>query len=197
MTINGRQYDVLQYDPARARELLAVAGYPDGIGRNGRPLAFDIRTIDAPTSVNESQIMARQWSIHLGIEARVTPAEFNVLVPEMRAGNFHGVIYDDWLADFMDPFAILTPTYVTDASGGWTDPEYLDLLREANRTLGPRARFKKLARAELRLLHEMPMIPLGFQQSHALQKPYVHGLHPDMLDGHSFRYAWLDARWKP
>jgi oligopeptide transport system substrate-binding protein len=195
--ISGRQYDVLEYNPAAARQLLALAGYPDGIAKDGRPLTFDIRTVDQSSAMNVAQILARQWFTNLHVEARVSPAEFNVVIPEMRSGSFSGVIYDAWLADFMDPFAMLTPTYVTDSSGEWTDSEYLALLHEANRTLDPQARFNKLAHAEARLLHEMPIFPLAFQRNHSLQKPYVRGLHPDLLDGHSFRYAWIDTRWTP
>ncbi len=196
VAVRGRQYDVLAYDPAGARELLAIAGYRDGIGPGGRPLTFDLRVWNDPTDLAVAQIMVRQWLTNAHIQARVSPAEFMVAIPETRAGDFT-LIEDSWSADFFDPMAMLTPAYVTDASGGWSDPEYLTLLNDANRTLDPASRFRKLVRAEARLLHEMPIIPLAFTTSHTLQKPYVRALRTDPLDAHYFRYAWIDPGWKP
>lgn len=196
VTIRGRQYNVLEYNPVAARELLAMAGYPNGIGSDGRPLTFDLRAWNGPTYLGTAEIVGRQWFTNLNIRARLSPAEFDVAIPEMRAGDF-SIIDDSWAADFLDPLAMLTPTYVTDASGGWTDSEYLALLNEANRTTDPLVRFKRLARAETRLMQEMPIIPLVFEESHTLEKPYIRALHTDPLDAHYFRYTWIDTRWKP
>lgn len=194
--IGGRQYDVLAYNPVAAQQLLALAGYPDGIGRDGQRLAFDLRLWSARNYVNVAEIVARYWLKNLHIQVRLSPAEFAVGVAEMRAGQF-SVISDSWLADFYDPLAMLTPSFVTGGSGGWTDGEYVSILNDANRTFDRVLRFKKLARAEARLLHEMPIIPLAFAQSHTLLKPYVRALQPDPVSNYNFRYTWIDTGWKP
>ena len=64
-----------------------------------------------------------------------------------------------------------------------TDSLYLTLLNHGNRTLDPAERFRKLALAEARGLHEMPIIPLNYQAAHVLRKPCVHALVPDPLEG--------------
>ena len=197
VTIRGRTYDVLQYNPVAARELLAFAGFPNGIGAGGRSLAFDLHVWNDATNLNVAQILSRQWQNNLRIFARLLPYEFNVAIAEMRAGNFSGLGTAYGVADFADPMGLLTPAVVTDFFGGWTDAEYVSMLDEANQTLDFAGRFEKLARAEARLLHEMPIIPLTFPQAHHLRKPYVHALDPDPLDAHYFRYAWIDTRWKP
>jgi ABC-type transport system substrate-binding protein len=104
---------------------------------------------------------------------------------------------DSWVADFADPMGLLMSAVVLYGSDGWKDAQYLSLLGEANRTPDPTERFRKLARAAGRVMHEMPIIPLAITQAHNLRKPYVHALDPDPLDAHYFRYTWVDAGWKP
>lgn len=196
VSVGGRSYDVLEFNPTAARELLAQAGFPDGTDSEGKPLRFDLRAWNSPTYLNAAEIMAQQWRTNLHIRPRLVPAEYNPAITDMRAGNF-AVITDAWSADFIDPMAMLTPAYVTVASGGWTDARYLALLDDANLTRDPATRFRKLALAEARLMHEMPIIPVNFDHSHTLLKPYVRGLRADLLSYTYFRYAWIDTGWRP
>ena len=157
---------------------------------------YRIESSGEPMRVVE-QILAKQWFTNLNVQARLIQVENSVLDHEIRAASFPGVAYNNWVPDYGDPMGILTPLFVRDDNDGWTDPRYLALLSEANRTLDPRARFERLARAEERLLHEMPLIPLAFRRSFYLRKPYVHALDPNPFDVHYFRYTWIDTGWKP
>ena len=195
--VQERDYDVLQYDPRAARKLLALAGYPNGAGADGKQLTFELHIDTGTRDLNVGQIMANQWLRNLNIRARLIPAEFHVKDADLHSGNYSGLAEDDWVADYTDPMGLLMPTVIFYGSGGWTDSQYLSLLGEANRTYDRKTRFEKLAIVEARVMHEMPVIPLAFDHAHYLSKPYVHALDADALDGHAFRYTWIDTGWKP
>lgn len=83
----------LSFDSARARRMLAEAGWRDSDGdgtldRGGAPLAFDILvpTSSAPR-VQSAQIIQDQLR-RVGIDMRITELEFNAFGARGRAGEF-------------------------------------------------------------------------------------------------------------
>jgi hypothetical protein len=56
---------------------------------------------------------------------------------------------------------------------------------------------RRLVDCELHLLRAMPVLPLFFDSYSFLQKPFVHGLTPNLLDVPQFRTAWIDTNWRP
>ena len=71
------------------------------------------------------------------------------------------------------------------------------MLAQANAIPNPALRMQKLAECERFLLHSMPILPLYHNVQAYLQKPYVRGLPAGQVDGVSFKYAWIDTKWKP
>jgi ABC-type oligopeptide transport system substrate-binding subunit len=69
-------------------------------------------------------------------------------------------------------------------------------MKDADGTLDPRVRMKKLAQCESRLLKAMPLIPLTFGRNLYLAKPYLRAFVAEPVGGISFRYAWIDHGWK-
>ena len=195
VNVRGRDYDVLAYNPAGAREILAAAGYSNVTGSNRVPLTLELHAWNMATHVNVAQIMARQWMTNLGVQVHVRPTEFNAALAEPSSGNSSGLATGSWLADYADPMAILTPYLVY--GGGWNDPHYIPMLSEANRAHDPQGRFGRLARAEELVMRAMPLLPLTFMESHYLRKPWVRAEEPDLLSQHHFRYTWIDTEWKP
>jgi hypothetical protein len=43
----------------------------------------------------------------------------------------------------------------------------------------------------------MPFLPQYFDALAYLQKPFVRGLAANLFDMRSFKYAWIDAHWRP
>ena len=69
------------------------------------------------------------------------------------------------------------------------------MLADANSTVNPGERFRKLAGCETQLLRAMPIVPMYFDAWVYLRKPYVRGLSNNLFDMRSFKYAWIDAGW--
>jgi ABC-type oligopeptide transport system substrate-binding subunit len=130
----------------------------------------------------------------LNVDAKVTLLEFNVLNAEWPAGKLHGMRLTSW-TDYPDPISFLSFVFIDRSP--WHDRESEAPLKEANATLDPAHRMKRLAQCESLLLEAMPVIPLTFSRNLYLAKPYLRAFVTDQFVNISFRYAWIDHGWKP
>ena len=114
------------YDPAKAKELLAEAGYPDG---------FSL-TITAPSNyvvhVNTAQVIAEQLKA-VGIDAKINLVEWATWLSEVYQGrNFEATVVG-FDASFLTARALLE-RWISDNSKNminFNDPEYDRVLKEA------------------------------------------------------------------
>jgi ABC-type oligopeptide transport system substrate-binding subunit len=197
--IDGKIYDVLSFNPAAARELLAKAGFRDGLDKDGRRLTISLIGVDATatTELYAAQVLQQQWRKTLGVEANILQG---VGVDEaLRDFKFQGAMAGSWAADYADANDFLEPLFVTGEANndsGWSDPRFDAMLTQANRQGDPTERKKMLAHCETQMLKGMPVIPIAFQVCRYLRKPFVHGLWPDPFSGYAFQYAWIDTNWR-
>jgi peptide/nickel transport system substrate-binding protein len=92
------------YDPDKALELLAEAGWTDSDGdgildKDGRPFAFTIDTLEEFRSLSEA--LANLYQL-LGIDANVRFWEYSVIRPQLLAGERQAYL-DDWGDSAFDP----------------------------------------------------------------------------------------------
>jgi oligopeptide transport system substrate-binding protein len=194
MTVQGRTYDVLAHDPNGARELLAAAGFPGGIGPDGRRLSIEI--VSLGSSLDE--VLQNQWRSVLGVDVRIEQQEFKVWIQSLINVTYDGVAFGGWTAKYYDPNAFID-IFVSgsDQSGtGWSDPTFDAMLAEANATVDSNERLRKLADCERFLLKAMPMLGIYSASWPFLQKPYVRGIPFNPLDENLFEYGWIDTRWR-
>jgi oligopeptide transport system substrate-binding protein len=196
VTIGGQHYDVLSYNPAAARELLARAGFPNGIGHNGLQLSFQYLIPDLPDSLPMAEILQQQWRRNLNLSIRIVIQELTAFINTVVSGQFG--IAEDGCGDYQDPNTFLG-VWETGAplSAAWSAPEYDAMLRRANSEVLPIMRLKELRRCEEYLLRAMPLVPLLFYGYAGFQKPYVRGLGTNFFDVHPFKYTWIDTKWRP
>src|SRR5262249_43089992 len=123
VVIDGKSYDVLAYDPAGARELLAKAGYPGGVNLQRRRLRIDLLGTNS-SDVLHCEILQQQWGANLGIEVNISTQEFGAWLQNILSGNYRGITqYADW-GFYLDPNWFLDQ-FVTGSSvnvSGWADP---------------------------------------------------------------------------
>jgi oligopeptide transport system substrate-binding protein len=150
---------MLRYDPAEARKLLAQAGYPDGKGFPPFEILFN--RDDNHTKIAES--VQSMWKNNLGVTVTLHPEEWKVYLSDRRVLKFD-VARAAWIGDYVDPNTFLSNFLSGSGNNqtGWKNPRYDNLLKEANRMLDPVARAAKLREAETLLLTEMPMIPIYY-----------------------------------
>jgi len=118
----------LGFDPARARALLAEAGFPGG--RGFRELGILFNTLEDHRKIAE--LVADQLERNLGI--RVTPynQEWQSYLATTQAGDYD-LSRAGWIGDYVDPNTFLD-LWVTNGGNnqtGWGDPLYDRCIRAA------------------------------------------------------------------
>ena len=187
--IDGRIYDVLAFNVAGARALLTKAGVLPEV---------DYHFPGLPDARAKAEILQQQWKHNLGITVRAVPRELNVHQRMVAAADYTGVAdfaYGPQQVDpnpFLEMFKVASPN-----PSGWTDPDFVHRLNEANSTIDPLDRLSKLAGCERQLLSVMPFIPLYYDSWKYLQKPFIRGLASNLSDVRLFKYAWIDTDWRP
>jgi ABC-type oligopeptide transport system substrate-binding subunit len=193
-----------QFDPVKAKQLLAEAGYKDAAG-NFDPKKFEASEIELivntdGNNVPYAEFVQALWKQSLGATIQLRVMENKTYFRAQAALDYKGVSRTGWGADYMDPFTFLGIWYTpTGANGtGWWDPKYVQLLDEANRTIDIHRRYEILAQAEQLLLDAQPVLPLTVPTTRWMKKPYVKGLYPNAATLHSWKYVYIErdsAKW--
>ena len=199
VTVNGRTYNVLAHDPQGARALMAASRYGSGAGRNGTTLTIDYLSASLPLDKLFALILREQLREVLNIDLRLVTKEFNVALQSIFSLEYNGLASGgDW-GTYVDP-AYFLDIFVSGSArngSGWSDPQFDVMLAEANSTLDPAARMRRLSKCERYMLAAMPVLPMFNNTWSYLQKPFVRGLTANALDLHPFKYAWIDTKWRP
>jgi ABC-type oligopeptide transport system substrate-binding subunit len=195
--VDGRRHDVLAFNIEAARALLVKAGFDPVMGR-GRTLEVPYHFPALTDSKLKGEMLQQQWRQNLGIRVNLVVHEFSVYWKMAIDGDYSGVAEYAFLMTYFDPNPYLD-LFLTGVGNptGWTDPMYVSMLADANRTLDRHQRMTKLANCEKLLLRAMPVIPLYFDVLTFLQKPFVRGLTSNPFDIRAFKYARIDTNWRP
>ena len=194
------------FDPVKARQLLAEAGFPvseQGSGFSCPKFPVDqVEYIFNTASSNKSmaEFMQAQWKQNLGITVPLRSMEFKTYMSSRAKLEYKGFALGIWGADYMDPFTFLNifSTATGDNSSGWFDKKYADMLNEANRTLDQQKRYELLAKAEKFLLDAQPIIPIETLAVNFVKKPYVKGMYPNAGSLYPWKFVYIErdpAKW--
>lgn len=195
-----------QFDPEKARKLLAEAGFP--VQQNGNSFScpsFPADSLALNFNTNESnrqiaEFVQAQWRQNLGITIPLKSQEFRTFLQERNALRYEGLSQSLWSGDYMDPYTFLGLHYGKSNNGaaGFYDPKYDQLLDDANRELDPQKRYEKLARTEYYLLEQRPSIPLKIDATNWMKKPFVKGMYPNPGTLFPWKFVYIErdpAKW--
>jgi len=147
-----KRYD---YNPEKARELLAEAGYPDGF-------EIELRCSSGEANVQFGEILRQQW-LQIGVDLNVNQTEWSTYASDVVSSNFelayHGVV------DQFDPDIHLGRFVSGEINGGnWTNyvnPEYDEVVYAARRIIDDQEKRAELYREAQRIFsEELPSIPI-------------------------------------
>jgi oligopeptide transport system substrate-binding protein len=180
----------LEFNPERARELLAEAGYPGGRGMPHLEILYN----DSPVLHRTiAETIQQSWRKHLGIDVELGGLEWGVYLDAQDKMDYY-IARAGWIADYPDPNTFLD-MFVTGGlqnMTGWGNAEYDRLIAEAASESDSAKRMQILRQAEEIFLDETPIIPMYFYVSKNLVKPHVKGFCNDVQDLHPFTILSTD-----
>jgi oligopeptide transport system substrate-binding protein len=149
----------LPYNPDRAHQLLAQAGYPDG---QGFP---NLRLEVLPGPNYRARYMAAQWLDNLNIEVALEVNDpSGGLLGKKPSCNF---IFQGGTADYPDPYDFLGDFTV------WHNGTYERLLDRSRRTTNQGKRIQLCQAADKILIEEAVIMPVNYGRTHRLVKPWA------------------------
>ncbi len=180
----------LPYDPAKAKALLAKAGYPGGSGFPTLTLSF---RQDYPWVADTAQITASQLKANLGITVQLRPMEWGVFLKERTAKSM-AFSHLRWGADYLDPQNFLSVLLHSskkvngvedhpENGVGYNNPEFDRLCDQADVEMDTTKRMALYAQAEQIAINDAPWVTVYYQRDLELIKPRVGHLRDSLL-GH-------------
>jgi ABC-type oligopeptide transport system substrate-binding subunit len=171
--------DIQNYDVAKAKQLLADAGFPDG---KGFPkLTLWLRQ-EAPVRQDVAQAIAASIKQNLGIDVEVSNKDNKTFTDAMNAKptqiQFGMVSYG---MDFLDPYNMLS-VWLGGGRHSWNNAQFDDMVKKAAAFTGdPNERIKMFQDAEKLLVTEAPGVFIYHRYQSDLYRPYLKGteLEPD------------------
>jgi ABC-type transport system substrate-binding protein len=179
---------IQNYDPAKAKALLAEAGYPDGQGFPALEL-----WLRGENEVRQSlaQAVAAALKQELGINVTVSNKEFKTFTDALNAKptqiQFGMVSYG---MDFLDPSNMLG-VWLSGGRHSWSNPDFDKAVTDAAALVGDDAkRIQMFKDAEKILVEDVPAVFIYHRTIADLMRPYLKGaeLEPDKTGNASLHW---------
>lgn len=175
----------LAYDPERARQLLAEAGYPGG---RGFPT---LEALNRPNHEPLAKYCRLAWHELLGIDIPWETVSLTTLFdrydhmpPDLALGL--------WVADYPDPDCYLR-ICIDSENRNWNNSVNEQLIETARRVTDQAERMRLYEQAERILAEEAPIISLTYGRIPLLLKPWVKGYQLSTMKGQ----FWKDVIIEP
>ena len=165
----------IDYDPARARKLLAEAGYPNGGALPGVTYVF---RSEQQINRDMAQNFVAQWKRNLNLDIPIEGQERKILRQRLNDKDYT-LALANWFGDYPDP-STFTDKYKSTSENndsGWVNPRYDALLEQANLESDQTKRLRIFEEAEGILLDEAPIIPLYVLTNQFLFRDNVKGIN--------------------
>jgi ABC-type transport system substrate-binding protein len=185
-----KEEDINKYDVAKAKELLASAGYPDG---KGFPkLEMWLRN-EGDLNKNVASAIASMLKDNLGIDVEVSNKEAKLFMDTLNSHKlqFYFLSYG---FDYLDPSNMLG-IWTTGGRHAWSNPEFDKLVKDASALTGDDAKRTKMFQdAEKVLVDDAGGIFLYHATPGTIYKPYLKGeeLEPDKVGLAAWHWPGLE-----
>ena len=178
------------FNPEKAQQLIAEAGYPDGENWPGIEIIYNTSEAHRKIAVAIQQM----WSSVLNIQVTLSNQEWKVYLDSVDQMEFD-IARRGWIGDYVDPnnFLDLFISEGGNNSTGYANAVYDDLiLKKSTKAADRESRYQIFYRAETMLMQAMPIIPIYTYTSKHLIHRSVKGLPSNLMDSLNLKYVWLE-----
>jgi oligopeptide transport system substrate-binding protein len=176
------------YQPERARELLAEAGYPGG---EGFPkITYLYNTSEAHRQI--AVVLQQQWKRVLGVQVELRNMEWKVFMAKTRAEEYQ-IARGGWIGDYLDPNTFLSIWSSGNGNNrtGFASTHYDSLLTLASNELDSARRMKILHECErIVTSQECIIVPIYYYVvTNLYDGTKWNGLQPNLLNMVQLKYV--------
>lgn len=185
-----------EFDPEKAKQLLAEAGYADGFDTmtltDGTELALELWYMPVsrpyyPTA----KAVAEAYQTYLsdvGINVELKTEDWGVYLDNWDAGNKHGLVMLGWTGDYADPANFLFTHFGpgNQAEAGYVKPELWQLMSQATAASSEEESIKLWQQAGDIINQDLPRIPIVHAPPVYAQKTELSGWTPNPTGGESY-----------
>lgn len=179
-----------EFNPQRARELLAEAGFPDG---KGFP-RVEYLYLPLPIERNIAVELQDMWRENLGVTVSLTKQEQKIWLSSMRELSYD-LCRSSWVGDYNDPNTFLECFTIGNGNNrtGWKSPRYDELIAAAATEADVVKRHAIFQEAEKILVtDEAPIFPVYHYVGVQFRREKLAGVQANLIDDHPFRCMY----WK-
>jgi len=172
----------LAFDPDKAKQLLAAAGYPNGQGFPELTINFREERPDIELAATA---VAGDLKKYLNINVHLQTMEWRAYLTKYN--NDELVFFHmRWGADYLDPQNFLShmlATFGPENNIGYNNPTFDRLCRQADSMMDMAARLPLYAQAEDIVLDDAVWVPIYFQRDAELHRPWLEDMRGSIF-GH-------------
>jgi len=176
------------YDPAKAKELLAEAGYPDGFSTD--IWAMPVQRPYNPDARRMAELIQADWA-KVGVDAEIVSFEWGEYLSRSKKGE-HQTVLLGWTGDNGDPdnflYVLLGCAAADDGTNRarWCYKPFDDLLVEAKRTTDVARRTELYEEAQVVFKEQAPWITVAHSVVFMPMSSNVTGYKIDPFGAHIF-----------
>ncbi|MBS3764726.1 MAG: ABC transporter substrate-binding protein [Planctomycetes bacterium] len=183
-----------------ARKLLEQAGYPNGMGPEGKRLAIEYTTVQRPGNAARLNWLKDQFE-KLNIRLVINETDYNRFRTKISTGNFQTFMWG-WNADYPDPenflFLLYGPNgkmkYNGENAANYSNPEYDRLFERMKAMRNSPERLKIIKRMIEIVRHDAPWEFGFYTKSYALYHKWVSNVKPNKMANNSLKYRDIEHK---
>jgi ABC-type transport system substrate-binding protein len=179
------------YDPAKARELLAQAGYPHG---------FETEYLTTTGDDSEKLALSVQADLAaVGVTIKIRQQSFATYLAESGSPKGTPFSIDSWIEDYPDPSDFVDVKFstasISDENSNndvfWSDPKLDDMMKTARYEIDETRRAEEYEAIERYVYDQAPWIWEYHRRFIEVTQPYVHGYEPHPVWLRDYTDTWV------